>query len=226
MVNVVGVAFAQRPGVRSSPAHQAFALLESEGWQPDNASLRLVVAPCRWWGAAELVAEEAQGADAIVLFGARKAKRSALVAQFARNEAKPRARDEAGFQWPGAEIAPGAPPVLHATLSPFRMARAMELAGLPAKAAITSDAYVYNHCFFRLLAARGAPPTALVRLPISLESARRDGAVGYVNRMQIIAGVAAALTVAAADAEARRTAAWERPELAPAPAMVERKLAG
>lgn len=202
MVNVLGVAFERRPGAGSSPAHQAFALLEAEGWQPEQANLRLIVAPCRWWGVAEMVADEAAGADAIVLFAGRKAKRRALVARYARNEAKAHAVDSAGLRWPGAELAPTAAAALGVTLCPFRMARAMELAGLPAKVTAGSDRYVYNHSLFRLLARPTAPPTALVRLPVSLESARQDGQRGHVNRMQIVAGVAAALSMAAAAVEA------------------------
>lgn len=213
MVKVLGVAFERRPGRSSSPAHQAFALLEREDWQPEHGSVRLIVAPCRWWGVAEMVAEEAADADAIVLFGARKAKRRALVARFARNEAKPHAVDSAGLHWPGAELAPSAGAVLGSTLCPFRLARSMELAGLPAKVSVSSDRYVYNHCFFRLLSRPTCPPVALVRLPISLESARRDGELGFVNRMQVVAGAAAALSMAAAAAEARHTI----PRLTPPP---------
>ena len=203
MINVLGVAFERRPGERSSSAHQAFALLECEGWRPEEALLTTLVVPCQWWGAADAILEAAANADAVILFGARKARRRALVAQFARNEAKA-AADALGDRWPGPRIAPGSAPLRAGSLCPFRLARAMGLAGLPAKPTVACDAYVYNHCFYRLLGDPNAPPSALVRLPLSVESARDEAIAGHVNRMQIVAGVAAALCFAAAAAEARK----------------------
>ncbi len=201
MVNVLGVAFERRNGEVGSSAHQAFALLDSEQWQPMAGTFRMLVAPCRWWGAAEFVLEHAADTDAIVLFGARQGRRTATVARFARNLAN-RKIDNAGYKWPGAVLAPGQPSALPATLSSERLARAMELAGLPARTA-HGDRYVYNHCFYRLLSTE-APPTALVRLPMSLETGRCVGERGFVNRMQIVAGVAAAISFAAAAGEPPR----------------------
>jgi pyrrolidone-carboxylate peptidase len=205
MINVLGVAFERRPGAGSSPAHQAFALLEREGWEPEHARLRMLVAPCRWWGSAELIMEAASGADAVVLFGSRKARQRALVARFARNEAKANAADGAGYFWPGSALAPGAVPLVPAPYCAYRLARAMEMAGLPSKPTVACDRYVYNHCYYRLLSETRMPPAMLVRMPLSVESARAEGLSAHVNRMQIVAGAAAALSFVAAAVEAERT---------------------
>lgn len=215
MVKVLGVAFSRPPGVSSSAAHQAFELLMRENWELDGAALSLIVAPCRWWGAVEMIEAAAEGMDAIVLFGSRGPKQKAHVARYGRNEAR-RRMDEAGLRWPGHELAPRAAFVIPATLSADRMAQALQLAGLPAKTVIRGDRYIYNHCFYRLLARSAAPQVALVRLPMSLEAARADGRIGYVNRMQVVAGVASALAFAAAAADARNTEAR--------PAMPARRL--
>jgi pyrrolidone-carboxylate peptidase len=191
--------------------------LEREGWEPDAARLRLLVVPCRWWGASELIADASAGVDAIVLFGARKARRRALVARFACNQAKANAADGAGYCWPGSALSPGAADTLHPPFCAHRLARAMEVAGLPAKPAPGCDRYVYNHCYYRLLSESDTAPAMLVRLPVSIESARHDGGdAGHVNRMQIVAGVAAALSFAAAAAEAARV-----PPVGPSAGMVK-----
>lgn len=215
MVKVLGVAFAARQGGWGSPAHQAFEVLEREGWQPQTGSLELMVAPSRWWGALQAIETAAGGYDAVMLFGKRGRKTRARVARFARNESRGDLHDDAGFCWPGGAVAPGGPLVIGATLAPERLALAMELAGLPSKASAKSDGYVYNQCFYRLLANAAAPLLGLVRLPQSIENARNQGRLAHANRMQIVAGVAAALSFAAAAAESRAA-----PHASPRPASL------
>jgi len=205
VTSLLAIAFAPEPGRRTSAAQQALAVLRVEGWAPTGARVRFLDAPCAWWGATEAIAEAARGADAVVLFGAADGA-EAVAPRYARNEADPARVDVDGRRWPGAVLAPGGPSVLATSLPAAGLARALSFAGLPAEAPAQACRFVPNRCLFALGQKLPALTAGLVLLPLSLEARRQEGRTGGPNRLEILAGVRAALTYAAAFVELRRAA--------------------
>jgi hypothetical protein len=203
MIRVLAVAFAPEPGRRASAAQQAMAVLRVEHWAPRGCDLRFLTAPWGWWGTTELIAGAARGVDAVVLFGPTD-HLDARVARYPVNEADPELIDAMGLRWPGRVLAPGAPPLLPTAVRADALAAALEMAGLAAVADASSRC-VANRVCFDLLIERPDRPTAPVLLPLSLEAARGDRASGP-NRLDLICGMQAALTFAAAAAETARAA--------------------
>lgn len=205
MIRVLAVGFAPEPGRAASAAQQALAVLRVEGWTPPGAALRMLTAPCAWWGATDAIAEASGAADVVMMFAATPGH-AALVQKYARNEADPDRADALGLRWPGAVLAPGSPHVLPASLRADALAAAIRFSGLDAKAAADGCRYVANRAFYELRAQAPAKPIGLVLLPLSLEAARREGVSGGPTRLDILGGVRAALSFAAAAAELGRAA--------------------
>ncbi len=198
---MLAVAFAPPAWAASSAALEALELLKREHWRPIGAEVEYLAAPLCWWRAAELVLERSRANDAVILFGARRGLGAMKIARFARNEAAPLA-DDYGQTWPGRLLDPIGPAVRAPSLDARRLERALALTGARVRSDADGDGYIYNRCFYALLAAPNAPPAALMRLPISVESGRREGVAAQLNRIEIAAGVAAALAFAAAAGEA------------------------
>jgi pyrrolidone-carboxylate peptidase len=211
MVNVIGAALGQPGGA----ALEALDALRRERWRPDGADLALLAVAPRWSGAAEEIAAAVAGADAVLLLGEGAAD-AASAPRYAANLADPAARDLAGLAWPGAEIAPRAAASMAVTLGAARLARAVALAGLPCSDIAHGSGDVANLCLFRLLMRRAAPRIGLILMPPTIESARRLGTIGRVNRMQNLNGLKAAFAFAAAAAEAGLSGQDEDESLTPA----------
>lgn len=204
MIRVLALALAPPPGERHSSAQQALSTLAAERWSPAAAQVQFLILARRWWHAADEAERAAQGFDAAVLFAGEPAGREAEVAASALNEADPALRDADGVCWPGFELAPRAALTEAASLPVHPLARALDLAGLPARVDVHGRADVANRIFHALLSRGASPRVALIRLPRSAESARAEGGRAELNRMQLLEGVKAALAFAAAAAEACR----------------------
>lgn len=205
MIRVLAVGFAPEPGRTASAAQQALAVLRVEGWAPSGSVLRTLTAPCAWWGAADAISEAAGTADVVVLFAAAPGH-AVIVQKYARNEADPDRADALGLRWPGAVLAPGSPHVLPASLRADALAAAIRFSGLDATAAAEGCRYVANRTFYELRAQIPTKKIGLVLLPLSLEAGRREGRTGGPTRLDILDGVRAALSFAAAAAEIGRAA--------------------
>lgn len=200
MVRVLAIAFAPEPGRRASVAQQALAVLKVEGWAPQGAAVRFMTAPCAWWGAADVIVEAAQSANAVILLGATEAE-TAQAPRYARNEADPNRADALGLRWPGGVLAPGAPLVLRTTLPAIGLAQALTFAGLPTEAPAEACRFTANRCLFDLALRAPETPSGLVLLPMTFEAGRQEGLPGRATRLDVLAGVRASLTFAAAAAE-------------------------
>jgi len=203
VIRILALGFGPEPGQRSASAQGALTVLAAEGWAPQGAHVDVAVVPRRWWPD-EPVATQAH--DCVVLFSECGRDDNALVARFARNVADPRIVDAAGYCWAGPKIVPRGEEEYASGLEPYALARALELAGLPAQATSDCDAGIANKTFYMLRAARLR--CALIRLPVTLESARAQGRRALINRCELLQGVQAAITfaVAAAEVEAGRAA--------------------
>jgi pyrrolidone-carboxylate peptidase len=200
MIRVLTVAFAPAPGRRASVAQQALAVLKVEAWAPRGTAVQFMTAPCAWWGAADAIFEAAQSADAVVLLGATDAA-TAQTPRYARNEADPSRADALGLRWPGGVLAPGAPLVMRTTLPALGLAQALTFAGLPTEAPPEACRFTPNRCLFDLTLRAPEKPSGLILLPMTLEAGRQEGLAGRTTRLDVLAGVRAALTFAAAAAE-------------------------
>jgi pyrrolidone-carboxylate peptidase len=197
MIRVAVVGFGPEPGWRASSALQALETLRADGWRPRDADIVYGAAPCRWWGPSDIARKRADGAQAILLFGASGAD-VAVIARFGRNEADPELEDCGGYRWPGDRLTPHGPSALPAGMPAEALARALELAGLAVSSAAVSDQYVYNRCYYELLRACRTP-AGMILLPRSVEGAR--GLSARFNRLEILQGVKAAIAFAASYAE-------------------------
>lgn len=193
MINLLAVAFEPPPWLKASAAQQALAVFEQEQWSPEGAALRMIVAPCRWWGAVEAIEPAMRGMDAIVLLGAQRSEPHASVIARAHNLADPHVPDAQTYLWPGQQISPRSVSVLHGGLEGEGLAEAMAAAGLSATPSVRDD-YVYNRAFYTLRLRQPNVAMSLVRLPLSIESARAEGRVGAFNRLQIVEGLRAGLS--------------------------------
>ncbi len=201
MIRVLALGFGPDTARQASSAVAALRLLAADRWSPPEAILDIGLRERRWWPLTPVTPSPTMH-DAVLLFSECPRDDRALVARFARNAADPSILDAAGYRWAGPAIAPGRAEDFAATFSPFALARAMELAGLPAVATADCDAGVMNKTFYDLLGAGRA--CALVQLPTSVESARAEGRSAFFNRAEILCGVQAAIGFAAAAAQMRR----------------------
>jgi pyrrolidone-carboxylate peptidase len=203
MINLLAVAFEPPPWAASSAAHQALAVFEQEQWSPKGAALRMIVAPCQWWGAAEAIGLAARGMDAILLLGAQRGEMHVSVTTRALNRANPRLADASGLLWPGSVLAPRAKEVLESNLDSSALIEAFRSGGVSSLAGV-ADAYVYNRVLYALLTRESDLPVALARLPLSVESARAERKSALYNRLEIVESLRAALTWMAADIASQR----------------------
>jgi hypothetical protein len=201
MIRILAIGFGPEPGQRMASAQGALTLLAAEGWSPPGAALDVRVVARRWWPVDPVVPGRS-ACDAVLLFSESGREDIALVAQFARNAADPYLDDAAGYRWAGGAIAPGGRETYASTLRPQALARAIELSGIPTQATAQCDRGIANKTFFDLLASNCA--AALVRLPISVETARADGRRAQFNRAEIVRSVQAAIGFAAASAIMQR----------------------
>ena len=203
MINLLAVAFEPPPWAASSAAHQALAVFEREHWSPPDAALRMIVAPCQWWGAAEAISLAARGMDAILLLGAQRSEPQVAVTARAQNRADPRRADISGLYWPGAVIAPGGQAMVESVVELGALMNAFRLGGVSVLNDAL-DAYIYNRVLYALLSQKPLLPIALARLPLSVESARAECKCAIYNRLEIVESVRSALCWMAADLAKQR----------------------
>lgn len=203
MINLLAVAFEPPPWLKASAAHQALAVFEREHWSPPHAALRMIVAPCQWWGAADAIELAARGMDRILLLGSQSGDMQISVTARAINRASPKRRDASGQSWPGSVLAPGGLASFESQLDAAALAHAFS-AGEVRAAVRAPDDYIYNAAFYALLRRNPRTSIALAHLPLSIESARAERKFAIYNRMQLIESVRGALCWMAASARAQR----------------------
>lgn len=200
---MLAIGFGPAPGASPSSAQAALDLLRIEDWRPVDGDLAILLSPWLWWPAADF-ARAAADSDAVILLTGGDSP-FARVSGTAGNRAEPGLRDVAGYRWAGSTIAPGSPPLRSGSLPAEPLARALGYAGLEARVRQgPSRPGAPNRAFYSVLEAQ--PRAALIELPLSVESARTCGQAARYNRFEIVRGVQAALSFAAAAAVVSRPA--------------------
>lgn len=216
MIRVLAVGFGPYPGCLANPSQEIVETLRAERWSPESGSpgegcrLTTMVAPALWWRSVDAVLTLArrEDPDAIVLIGHGPGGETLQCATAAINVAGVQP-DAAGLHWPGRSIAPGAAERLDASLPARVMARMMSAGGAPAIDVADGGDFIWNRCFYEVLAQQAARQVGLILAPTPLETARRIGRDGpaTLNRSQLLAGAQAAIRWAATVAARAKAAA-------------------
>jgi pyroglutamyl-peptidase len=155
-VRVLVTGFGPFPGVeRNASASVAHALALSSALPGIELFARVI--PVEWALARAVVREAIAGArpDAILHFGVTKRSAGFEIETRAINMSGAK-QDRAGIVRPGVPLARSAAPVLHGTLPPPALLRALRLQGFPAQLSRNAGRYLCNALYYWSLADAGA----------------------------------------------------------------------